>query len=198
MANFLIAYKITSEHEGLYGNNASDEGGETFKGIARNRHPNWIGWNDVDIIKSSFSFPKFLDALRNDQKLENKVRFFYMIKYWDKIRGDDIQDQDIANELYDNAVNMGAGRSISFLQEALNLLNRNGKSWPEIKVDGGLGPQTFNTMNIAFKERTGRDIIFNIINLLQGEFYLNLTRRKPTQEEFLRGWASRVTIKRIR
>ncbi|MBC7912857.1 MAG: hypothetical protein H7Y07_01930, partial [Pyrinomonadaceae bacterium] len=60
MANFDLAYKITMHNEGGYANDPQDNGGETWKGVARNFCPKWAGWVIVDRIKASY--PKSLNA----------------------------------------------------------------------------------------------------------------------------------------
>jgi len=65
------------------------------------------------------------------------------------IQGDEVQSQPIANELYDTGVNRSPNMAIRYLQRSLNLANRNEKRWPDIRVDGQLGPMTLRTLNDA-------------------------------------------------
>ena len=65
---------------------------------------------------------------------------FYRWRYWGRIPRDELPWQDLADELYDTTVNNSASKAVRFLQEALNLLNRNATNWPDIAVDGAFGP----------------------------------------------------------
>ncbi len=118
MADFWIADRRTSNAEGFYSNNPADAGGETLWGIARNRNPQWEGWSIVDQYKKKSNFPT---NMRNDTNLYRLRGNFYKANYWDTIRGDEIQSQRVANEMYDTGVNMGVGMSIRFSQRAAGL-----------------------------------------------------------------------------
>jgi lysozyme family protein len=117
MADFLTAYKRTSRYEGGYANDAADRGGETYKGIARKMHPNWQGWVIIDAYKKDHGQLK-RGAIINDPRLDDMVIEFYRREFWNKVRGDDVKDQDLANMLYDDAVNTGPKPAIKKLQTA--------------------------------------------------------------------------------
>lgn len=189
MAEFLEAYHNTNQVEGGYANDKDDAGGETYRGIARKFNPNWMGWTIVDSYKGSVKFPKILDA---DEVLEMDVKQFYQMEYWSKIGGNSIPVQAIANEVYDNAVNMGVGQSIKYLQRTLNVLNNNQKIYPDIQVDGGLGPKTAAAFK-ACLEHQGSTLILNVINGYQMKHYIELMEKDPVNEKFL-GWFRRVNV----
>lgn len=116
MAKFEIAYKKTGGWEGGWNHIKQDRGGETYKGIARNFFPRWAGWKIVDSRK-----PLKHGQIINDSMLDNLVKQFYKTEFWDVVGGDLIEDQSIANTLYDFGVNAGQGRSISNIQRVLKL-----------------------------------------------------------------------------
>jgi len=179
MADFDIAFNATMGHEGGYVNDPDDAGGETYRGIARRYNPQWEGWNIIDDTKPNIP----------DDKLDRHVRNFYEVMYWDVNRLDDFP-QVIANEMFDTAVNMGVTRAAKFLQSALNYLNRNGKLFSELVVDGKVGNRTIN----ALEKITKNDlhILWKIMNVLQGMHYLNYMKKSPIQEKYARGWFKRV------
>ncbi len=108
------------------------------------------------------------------------------------IQGDEVQSQPIANELYDTGVNRSPNMAIRYLQRSLNLANRNEKRWPDIRVDGQLGPMTLRTLNDAIA--AGQEAwIFNIMNCYQGGYYIARMEEDPTQERFI-GWFGRVRM----
>lgn len=193
MANFNTAFEKTMGHEGGYSNHPNDTGGETYKGVARKANPQWTGWKFIDEIKSKVGVsPTAVNkAALDNAALQRAVEGIYKRLYWDANKLDNIKYQDIAEELFDTGVNMGTGLAAKFLQEALNLCNKNGRNYPDIVVDGKIGNITLNTLN----NKANQKVIFNTLNLLQGERYLSIMRRNKTQEVFWEGWLKRVLVK---
>lgn len=70
-----------------------DRGGMTYAGIARNMHPGWRGWVNID---------------NGDQVPAQLVRDFYREQFWAPIKGDQINSQVIAQSIFDFNVNAGA------------------------------------------------------------------------------------------
>jgi len=188
MANFKEAYKKTMHHEGGYVDDPNDAGGETYKGVARTRNPDWSGWALVDARKGDSNFPKCLD---NDDAVQDAVMALYKRKYWDCYRADELS-QDVAEELFDTGVNMGTGRASRFFQGALNALNRNGKTYADIAVDGAVGSGTIS----AYKSLPSKDnaLLLKILNVMQGARYIDIMDRNKSQEAYARGWFNRVEI----
>ena len=116
MADFKIAYKKTGGFEGGWNYVKGDRGGETYKGVARNFFPRWAGWKIVDSKK-----PLKHNQVIKDKMLDDLVYMFYKTEFWDVLGADKIEDQTIANTLYDFGVNAGYGRSIKNLQQTLKL-----------------------------------------------------------------------------
>lgn len=116
MADFKTAYDKTARNEGGYSNDPADTGGETWKGIARKKNPDWKGWEIVDSYRANVKFPGILHTLVS---LELMEREFYRTYYWSVIRGDEITDQAKANSIYDSAVNMGPKAAVKLAQRAL-------------------------------------------------------------------------------
>lgn len=183
MANFDEAFDITMGHEGGYTNDSYDVGGETYRGIARKYNPHWEGWNVIDDTKPNI----------NDVELDLCVRQFYEDKYWDINRLDDIDSQAIANEMFDTGVNMGTGRAAKYLQESLNYLNRNGKLFNELVVDEKIGPSSLCALNIVLDDND-EIVLLTMMNVLQGQHYMNYMNKSPIQERYARGWFKRVTL----
>jgi lysozyme family protein len=122
--------------------------------------------------------------------IDDLVISFYKDRYWNPWWGDDIDDQDIANEMFDTSVNMGVSRAIEFLQKSLNYLNRNGKIYADIVEDGAFGKNTFRAYNSLPKK--DRDVLYKMMNVLQGMHYMNYMSKSPIQEKYARGWFNRV------
>lgn len=96
----------------------------------------------------------------------------------------------IATELVDSGVNCGPGRPGPWLQRTLNLLNRQGKLFPDLVVDGKLGPATRLALQYVLQHRglDGEKVILRALNCLQGTYYIEITERRAANEEFFFGW----------
>jgi lysozyme family protein len=188
MADFEEAYQITLENEGGYDNDPDDAGGETYKGVARKFWPDWAGWVIVDEAKNEPNFPKNL--FYNDQ-LNDLVKGHYKEHFWDVFDGDDIPVQFLANEVFDTGINMGTKKAITFLQVGLNVLNRNGKLYPDIDEDGNFGTNTLNALK-AYLKTDAASLLYKVINILQGKHYIDYMKKDPIQEKYARGWLQRV------
>lgn len=101
----------------------------------------------------------------------------------------------VAAELFDTGVNMGPTTAAGFLQRALNALNRSGGDYPDVTVDGTVGPATLAALTGFLKVRgaKGEQVLLRALQALQGARYLALAEARPANEAFLYGWlAQRV------
>ncbi|MCC3159663.1 hypothetical protein LJ737_20650 [Hymenobacter sp. 15J16-1T3B] len=187
MADFATAYKITAQHEGGYANNPADTGGETIFGVSRNNFPKWVGWAVVDGLKKRAGFPGTAEA---SAQLKVMAANFYKEQFWDAFKLDQANNQAIANEVFDTAVNMGVGRAAGFLQRAINVTNKRGQYAPDVTPDGKVGAATITALN---QHKRPQDVL-KVLNALQGEFYVRIAERNPTQEIFMASWLSRVSF----
>jgi len=181
MAEFKISFSKTMAAEGGYANAPSDRGKETYRGISRAMNPQWKGWAIVDALRKEPGFPK---NLASHPELDELVLDFYKEMFWNPIKGDQIASQEVADELFDTGVNMGATIPVKFAQQALNLLNRNGKLYADIADDGIMGNGTLKMLN-AFTET---NVLVRTLNALQACRYIKICEIDHTQEENFRGW----------
>lgn len=187
MADFHPAFHKTGGHEGGYSNHPSDRGGETYRGISRRYWPGWEGWKIIDRQKQIPGFPGNLESLSG---LSEMVAHFFKDNFWNELSLGKLNSQALAEELYDTAVNLSAGRAAIFFQKALNLTNRCGTDYPDLKEDGIIGPVTINTAN---RHKQIENVI-KTVNILQGAHYIRQCELLPSQEEFFNGWLERVTL----
>ncbi|WP_368559455.1 putative peptidoglycan-binding domain-containing protein, partial [Acinetobacter baumannii] len=99
----------------------------------------------------------------------------------------------IAEELLDTGVNCGVAFAKPLLQRALNLLNNQGKGgWPDLAVDGIYGSATLGALKIFLAKRgkDGEKVMLKVLNIMQGQRYIEICERNPTQEQFFYGWIS--------
>ena len=189
MADFTQAYIHTSAHEGGYANDAIDRGGETYRGISRVHHPGWVGWDRIDALKAEAGFPGLLSA---DASLQASVKAFYKQEYWDRFLGDDVTSQQVATELFDTGVNMGVRRAVRFLQNGLNLLNRDQENYPDLVVDGWLGQQSLAVLSKYLRLDGNSDALIKLMNIQQGARYVSIMEHDSSQEKYARGWLRRA------
>lgn len=121
----------------------------------------------------------------------------YRRLYWLRPRFDQVAQHApaLAAELFDTGVNMGPAVAARFLQRALNGLNRNARDYPDMAVDGAIGPITLAALAafLATRGPTGERVLLKAVEALQGERYLSLAESRPANEAFLYGWlANRI------
>ena len=125
MANFDIAFNRTITAEGGYVNDPDDKGKETYMGISRVYHPKEIMWSVIDVMKKRHSGTVLNYVLKESSVIQNNVKSIYKKEYWDVISLDNIPNQKIANEIFDDAVNRGVKSAIKTIQKVLGM-NVNG------------------------------------------------------------------------
>jgi lysozyme family protein len=167
-------------------NDKDDKGGETYAGISRVSNPEWSGWPIIDEAKKKDNFPKNLNHVPG---LKDMVKLRYKEHYWDKVTGDTLPE-DLAVELFDVTVHISDYKAIKFLQTGLNALNRGERYYNDIVVDGQLGPQTRGALE-AFLSRGKLYRLVKVINILQGNHYVNLMKSNEVYEKYI-GWFDRV------
>lgn len=114
MADYRHAIAKVLKHEGGYVNDPDDTGGETYKGVSRKNWPRWMGWVFVDNAKKQTGFPSSLGKI---SELQDSVMAFYRDNFWNKVGGDQIDEQDIADMLVDAAVNEGIKPAVKRAQK---------------------------------------------------------------------------------
>ena len=105
MADYKLGITPVINFEGGWVKDPDDADAKTYKNISRTNWPHWSGWAIIDICKKdSKNFPK---NCYSNPTLNDLVIGFYKSNFWNKIGGDGIRDQSIANLLVDSAVNEG-------------------------------------------------------------------------------------------
>lgn len=161
MADFEPAFKKLLEEEGVgLSQHKADRGGQTFAGIARKHWPKWEGWSWVDT---------------GDTPPTELVRQFYFEKFWFPVKGDQIQDQRVAEVLFSQYVNMGE-TAIKLAQGVLGVIQ-----------DGKIGPKTLATLNSYDPERFRDKYALAMVAR-----YLAIGLRDKSQRVFWVGWFSRA------
>lgn len=175
--SFEIALERTLEIEKESSNHPLDPGKQTVWGVSRVYWPQWEGWLYVN---KGLPVPGEI------------VTLFYRDNFWDRIQGDELASlhDPLATEVFDTAVNVSVRNSIMFLQEGLNLLNRNQKLYPDLVKDCFLGAITLDAIESCIAENRQNRLV-KVLNHLQAEYYINIMRKNPEMEEFS-GWFERT------
>lgn len=116
----------------------------------------------------------------------------YRRLYWERPRFADVAARapNPAAELFDTGINMGPKVATSFLQRALNALNRGATDYADLRVDGAIGPATLAALDafLASRGTLGEAVLVKACDALQGARYLDLAEQRPANEAFLYGW----------
>ncbi len=197
MADFMVAYKLVLDFEGAYSNDKNDVGGETYCGIARNFFPKWKGWKYVDAAKEKYGTRSatLSKNLKDVKELQDAVADWYKKEWWDKLGLNDLT-QTLANEIFEQSINLGKGGHGKLLQMLINAFNYNTKTngtlFDDLVVDGAVGPKTLKALATIISKRTDEKTFAHALNCLQGHHYINLAAKKVSQRAFLRGWLTRT------
>jgi lysozyme family protein len=179
--HFLAAMARTMKTEGGY---TTD--GPTYRGIDRRYWGHWPGWALVDAWKAGE-----ITSEKRDTLLEPEVRHFYLVNFWHRINGDRLAaiSPEVAAWVFDKGVNQDAPDGVRYLQDALNLLNRNQKLYPDIIVDGRPGPITLDRFRRYMESappsiEMRRALLLNVLASLYQCRIIAWMRADPTREEY--------------
>lgn len=170
MADFNTAQERVADWEGAYQVLPQDSG--NYNSLGQLVGTNW-GIN-AKVYESWIQYPPTISDMMN-MPLEI-ARLIFKLRFWDKIKGDDIQNQFVANIFYDGAVNHGVSLMTKFVQRILG-----------VNDDGIVGPITLGAINSANPAD-----LYNAIKQTRIEFYQDIVDREPDQEIFLNGWLNRI------
>jgi lysozyme family protein len=164
MADFAPAFEKMIRDEGGYKltNIPGDRGGMTYAGIARKPNPQWAGWEFVD----QQDFGSATELVRN----------FYKSNFWDRIRGDEIANQAIAETIFNFSVNTGIGVAVKLAQLIVGTA-----------PDGAVGPKTLERLNICTEKN-----FLPAYALAKISRYAQICNKDRSQSKFLLGWVNRT------
>lgn len=197
MADFKLADQ-RKPAEGVISNEVTDRGGLTVFGHAYSCSKNAVRYWEkihVHIAEANGNRAQLVAALKADAELVEMAAQMFKKGYWDPFNLDELPDQALAEEIYEQAVNMGGGTSAKNIQEALNLCNTKlvknevVQLWPDLALDMQIGPATHAALKSC--QASGRmKNLLDVINSLQAEDYINIARRSPSQRVYIPGWIS--------
>ena len=196
MASFDVALEKLLQKEGGWCNVPGDKGGETYCGISSRSWPAWDGWSIIAKAKIHESYEEgpaaFSKHLAGIPTLHARVSQFYLKNFWSKACADTMP-QALADEMLEQAVNLGVLRAVMFLQKTCNALNfRQGKTlFKDLSIDGVMGAKTLAALDAVLVGHSAGDVL-HCLNLQQGSHYIALAAANPVQRKFLTGWLKRT------
>ena len=166
------------KHEGGYVNHSADRGGET-------------NWGVTIAVARANGYTGPMRDMTKEQALDIYRKQYFFKPGFDKVME---LSPAIAFELFDTGVNMGPAVPSRWLQRCLNALNRQGKDYPDLVVDGGIGPATIRSLKAYLDKRgdEGEHRLLAALNACQGYRYLELCEGRQPNETFFYGWLERV------
>lgn len=123
---------------------------------------------------------------------EAEARQVYLKMFWTDVRLPLIADHSlpIAAEIMDTGVNCGPVLAVRLFQRLLNVFNDGGRLYPDILMDGQIGPRTASALGVflRLRGREGERVMLVALNGMQTYYYVDLAERRPTDERFVYGW----------
>lgn len=185
MADFTLAVALTLQHEGGY----SDDDTRRAEYIAR--HGSDTGYRptgevvnrgitlklirSLGILKSKGpATPEDIEFVQSIT--EDEARDIYRMEFWDKLNLDSIKSQEVANKVFDLAVNMGQVSAARLLQDACN-----------VTPDGIVGPLTIGRANTIDPV-----LLLATIRSHAADRYEQIAQSNPALASDLPGWLKRL------
>ena len=162
------------KREGGYVNHPADRGGPT-------------NWGITEQVARAFGYHG--EMAQMPRAVANQI---YVERYWRAPGFDQVNEHSaaVAEELLDTGVNMGPAVASRFLQRALNVLNLEAKTYPDMTVDGAIGRMTIAALRayLAHRGKDGHVVLCRALNCLQGARYIEIAEGRASQEAFVHGW----------
>ena len=163
MADITPYLPLLKQEEGGFSDRPNDKGGPTNLGITLAEFQHYYGADKtVDDLK----------AMTDDEWLP-----IVKEEYWNAVKADNINDQQVAVAIVDFGFNSGQGTAVIKVQEILKVT----------PVSGYLGSITLAAINNADAET-----LCNAIADSREAYDRAIVANNPSQEGFLAGWISRT------
>lgn len=162
MANFSLYFPQLLKYEGGFVNDPADKGSCTNFGIT------------IYTLTAYRGHALTCQDVKNLTKEEAEK--IYKKYYWDKIKGDDINSQSVAELLLDYAVHSGVTKASKVIQELVG-----------VTVDGVIGAKTIQAIN----NQDPRNL-FDRLKMNRKSYFDGIVRANPSQAKFLKGWNNRL------
>lgn len=118
--------------------------------------------------------------------------------YYYQPRFDELPDIRLQYRMCLDGLHSGREGRIVRLQETLNIGNLRGTRWPDIDVDGKIGPKTLTALRLRgvhFRHMGDNEYYLRLcarLTMLQGARYHQIVLADETQEDYEHGWYNRL------
>jgi len=171
MADIKIALKRLAKWEGGFSNDADDPGGATK-------------WGITEAAARRNGYKGKMAELPYDT-----AEHIYRKDYWDPLALDYVNDQDIANQLFQAAVNQGAGLWQHNLQRICNAV-----LWenPQLSLDGIIGTATLAAVEKILTDKKSKAELSMHVYLFQVRRYDEIIEKNTNLTKYRNGWLNRA------
>ncbi len=171
MASFDLYVPQLLKFEGGFVDDPADPGGATNLGITLATFQRYA--------QSLLGEAPTLEALR--ALTPEQAGAIYKQEYWDKLDGDQIASQPLAEILFDFYVNAGT-EAVLLLQRILRQLGAT-----DLALDGEMGPATLAALQAADQAQ-----VYALYRQGRIDYYERLAQERPVDAKFLQGWLARA------
>ena len=162
MADYRNIIPFIKRFEGGYVNHPNDKGGCTNMGVTISTFRQYYGRN------------KTCEDLR--KLTEEQWQYIFKKGFWDRIQGDKIECQSVANMMADYVWASGV-YGIKYVQKLLG-----------VSADGLIGSKTLQAINSYPSSKE----LFERIRQRRLDHFDAIVKNNPSQKVFLKGWKRRV------
>lgn len=162
MADYRNIIPFIKRFEGGYVNHPNDKGGCTNMGVTISTFRQYYGRN------------KTCEDLR--KLTEEQWQYIFKKGFWDRIQGDKIECQSVANMIVDYVWASGV-YGIKYVQKLLG-----------VSADGLIGSKTLQAINSYPSSKE----LFERIRQRRLDHFDAIVKNNPSQKVFLKGWKRRV------
>ena len=162
MADYRNIIPFIKRFEGGYVNHPNDKGGCTNMGVT------------ISIFRQYYGRNKTCEDLR--KLTEEQWQYIFKKGFWDRIQGDKIECQSVANMIADYVWASGV-YGIKYVQKLLG-----------VSADGIIGAKTL----LAINSYPSSKELFERIRQRRLDHFDAIVKNNPSQKVFLKGWKRRV------
>lgn len=182
MATFDPIFNLTLNHEGGFQKLVNDSANYIDgKLIGTNRGISAVGY---------YGFYKKIPTEQDMKSLTvEQAKAIYKKNYWDKINGDKIKNQSVAELMFQYIIGSGASQ-LSDIKDIANIIA--GKKLI-VSID-----RTFTDAEISIINNLSSDKLWNSLKEWRHAFFIRLVAKKPKLKQFLKGWQSRLNSYKFR
>ena len=171
-------------------NNPKDSGGMTRWGITQKTLDAYVKANP-EFVAKHFRFESH--SVRY-LPIEGAIEI-YLDNYYDKPNIDLLAPTHptLAEQVFDFGVLAGQKTSIIILQRVLNVLNKEGKLWRDLKLDGAIGTETLTALKLSTVNKY-KTLVQQMVAARQSVYLMDLAEKREKDETFMAGWQAKRAI----